>query len=113
MEFTVKTGSPDKPRTGCIVVGVFEGRKLTPAGQALDATSRGHLSEVLKSGDLEGKVGGTLLLHKVPRVGADRVLLVGLGRERDLAESQFRAALAAAVRALRGTGSAEVTFPLT
>jgi leucyl aminopeptidase len=113
MEFTVKTGSPDRPRTGCIVVGVFDGRKLTPAGKALDAASRGHLAEVLKSGDLEGKVGTTLLLHKVPRVGADRVLLVGLGRERDLAETQFRAALTAAMRALRGTGTAEVTFPLS
>jgi len=113
MEFTVRTGSFDKPRSGCIVVGVFEGRKLTPAAKAIDATSRGHIAEVLKTGDLEGKVGATLLLHKVPRVGADRVLLVGLGRERELAESQFRAALAAAVRALRGTGCAEVTFPLT
>src|SRR6478735_7736678 len=113
MDFIVRTGSFDKPRSGCIVAGVFEGRRLTPAAKAIDATSRGHIAEVLKSGDLEGKVGATLLLHKVPRVGADRVLLVGLGRERDLAESQFRAALAAAVRALRGTGSAEVTFPLT
>ena len=113
MEFTVKTGSPDKPRTGCIVVGVFEGRKLTPAAQALDATSRGHLTEVLKSGDLEGKVGGTLLLHKVPRVGADRVLLVGLGRERELTEAPFRSALGAAMRVLRGTGCAEAAFPLS
>jgi len=113
MEFTVKTGSPDRPRTGCIVVGVFDGRKLSPAGKALDAASRGHIAEVLKSGDLEGKVGTTLLLHKVPRVGADRVLLVGLGRERDLAETQFRAALATAIRVLRGTGTAEVTFPLS
>jgi len=113
MEFTVKTGSPDRPRTGCIVVGVFDGRKLTPAGKAIDATSRGHIAEVLKSGDLEGKVGTTLLLHKVPRVGADRVLLVGLGRERDLAETQFRAALTTAIRVLRGTGTAEVTFPLS
>jgi leucyl aminopeptidase len=113
MEFTVKTGSPDRPRTGCLVLGVFDGRKLSAAGKAIDATSRGHIAEVLKSGDLEGKVGTTLLLHKVPRVGADRVLLVGLGRERDLAETQFRAALTAAMRALRGTGTADVTFPLT
>jgi len=84
---------PGRPRAGCIVVGVFEGRKLTPAAQALDAQSRGHISEVLKGGDLEGKVGGTLLLHKVPRVGADRILLVGLGRERNFTEAPFRAAL--------------------
>jgi leucyl aminopeptidase len=113
MEFTVRTGSFDKPRSGCIVLGVFEGRRLTPAAKAIDAASRGHITEVLKGGDLEGKVGATLLLHKVPRVGADRVLLAGLGRERELGESQFRGALAAAVRVLRSTGSAEVTFPLT
>jgi leucyl aminopeptidase len=113
MEFTVKTGSPDKPRTGCIVLGVFEGRKLSPAGQAIDTASRGHIAEVLKSGDLEGKIGSTLLLHKVPRVGADRILLVGLGRERDLAETQFRAALTAATRVLRTLGTADVTFPLS
>jgi leucyl aminopeptidase len=113
MEFTVKSGSPGKPRTGCIVVGVFEGRKLTPAAQALDAQSRGHITEVLKGGDLEGKVGSTLLLHKVPRVGADRVLLVGLGRERELTEAPFRVALASAMRVLRGTGAAEAAFPLS
>jgi leucyl aminopeptidase len=113
MEFTVKTGSPDKPRSGCIVLGVFEGRKLSPAAQAIDAAARGHIAEVLKGGDLEGKIGGTLLLHKVPRVGADRILLVGLGRERDLAETQFRAALTAAVRVLRTLGIADVAIPLT
>ena len=113
MEFTVKTGTPGRPRAGCIVVGVFEGRKLTPAAQALDAQSRGHIAEVLKGGDLEGKVGGTLLLHKVPRVGADRILLVGLGRERELTEAPFRAALAAAMRVLRSTGATDAAFPLS
>src|SRR3954464_10898491 len=113
MEITVRTGSPGRPHAGCIVLGVFEGRKLTPAAQAIDAASRGHITEVLKSGDLEGKVGATLLLHKVPRAGADRVLLVGVGRERDLSETPFRAALGAAIRVLRGTGSVDVAIPLT
>jgi leucyl aminopeptidase len=113
MEIIVRTGSPGKPHAGCIVLGVFEGRKLTPAAQAIDAASRGHITEVLKSGDLEGKVGATLLLHKVPRAGADRVLLVGLGRERDLSETPFRAALGAAIRVLRGTGTVDVAIPLT
>ena len=33
MEFSIKSGSPEKQRTGCVVVGVYEGRKLTAAGQ--------------------------------------------------------------------------------
>ena len=36
MEFSIKSGSPEKQRTGCVVVGVFEGRKLTASAQAID-----------------------------------------------------------------------------
>lgn len=113
MEFSIKSGSPEKQRTGCVVVGVFEGRKLSAAAQDIDAASRNYLSDVLRRGDLEGKVGATLLLHNVPQIAADRVLLVGLGRERDFGEAAYRAALAGATKALRTTGALEATVCLT
>jgi len=113
MEFSIKSGSPEKQRTGCVVVGVFDGRKLSASAQAIDGASRHYLSEVLRRGDLDGKLGTTLLLHSVPQIPADRVLLVGLGRERDYNESAHRLALAAAVRALRTTGASEATICLT
>jgi leucyl aminopeptidase len=96
-----------------VVVGVFEGRKLSAAAQAIDGASKQYLTEVLRRGDLEGKLGGTLLLHGVAHVPADRVLLVGLGRERDFTENAYRAALAAAMRALRSTGASEAGIWLT
>ena len=40
---------------------------------------------------MEGKLGATLLLHNVRGTLADRVLLVGLGKERDFRDSEFRA----------------------
>jgi leucyl aminopeptidase len=113
MEFSIKSGSPEKQRSGCVVVGVFEGRKLSAAAQAIDAASKQYLGEVLRRGDLEGKLGGTLMLHNVRHIPADRVLLVGLGRERDFGESSYRAAFAAAMRALRSTGASEVNICLT
>jgi leucyl aminopeptidase len=113
MEFSIKSGSPEKQRTGCVVVGVFEGRKLSAAAQDIDAASRNYLSDVLRRGDLEGKVGATLLLHSVPQIAADRVLLVGLGRERDFNEASYRAAMTGAVKALRTTGASEATVCLT
>jgi leucyl aminopeptidase len=112
MEFSIKGGSPEKGRTGCVVVGVFDGRRLSAAAQAIDGASRRKVSDVLKRGDLEGKLGQTLLLHGLTGVAAERVLLVGLGKERDLAETPYRAALSAAVKALRATGAAEATFCL-
>ena len=29
MEFTIKSGSPEKQRSACVVVGVFDNRKLS------------------------------------------------------------------------------------
>ena len=113
MEFSIKSGSPEKQRAGCVVVGVFEGRKLSAACQAIDKAAKNGVSEVLRKGDLEGGSGQTLLLHNLPGVPADRVLLVGLGRERDFGEVAYRAAMAAAAKALRGTGASDATICLT
>jgi len=113
MEFSIKSARPDKQRSACVVVGVFEGRKLSAPAQALDNASRKYLSEVLRRGDHEGKAGTTLLLQKVRQVAADRVLLVGLGREREFGEAAYRGALAATARALKGTGAADATVSLT
>src|ERR1700741_4751039 len=98
MEFSTKSANPAKVKSGCVIVGVFEGRKLTPAGQAVDSASRRYLTEVLKRGDLDGKVGSTLLLQKVRGIAPERVLLVGLGPEREYGETAFRGAVAAATR---------------
>ena len=113
MEFSVKSGNPEKQRSGCVVVGVFEGRKLSASAKAIDTASGNYLGEVMRRGDLEGALGKTLLLHDVPKVPADRILLVGLGRERDFNEPAYRTALLAAAKALRATGTLDATVCLT
>ena len=113
MEFNIKSDVPERTRAGCIVVGVFEPRKLSTAGAALDRASRGHLSALLKRGDLEGKAGTTLMLHHVPRIAAERVLLIGLGRERDFGARRFREAISSAVRALSQTGVTDAALCLS
>src|SRR3569832_1514010 len=113
LEFSIKSGAPEKQRTACVVVGVFESRKLSGPGIDVDRASDGYLSDILRGGDMEGKAGSTLLLHRVPNILADRVLLVGLGKERDFHEKGYRDAIACAVRTLRDTGSMEATITLS
>jgi leucyl aminopeptidase len=36
VEFSIKSGSPEKQRCGCVVVGVFEQRQLSLAAELLD-----------------------------------------------------------------------------
>ena len=81
IEFSTKAGAPDKLVSPCLVVGVFEPRKLTAAAEALDRTARGALRDLLKQGDMEGKAGSTRMLYKVPHLASERVVLVGLGKE--------------------------------
>ena len=52
MEYILRTGDPDKLRTACLVVGVFDKRRLTEPASALDKSSEGFLSRTLKRGDL-------------------------------------------------------------
>ena len=112
MEFLVHGGSLEQQRTGCIVVGVYEGGKLSPSAMALDAASGGALHEALSRGDLDGEIGTTLLLATMANTVAERVLLVGLGPEQDFVESSYHTALAAATRVLRTTGAGDATVCL-
>jgi leucyl aminopeptidase len=113
MEFSIRSGGPEKQKSACLVAGVYEGRKLSVAAQAIDKASGGFLSEVLRRGDLEGGGGRTLVLHSVPDLAAERVLLVGLGRERDFGDAAYRGAMTAAAKALRATGATDAWITLT
>jgi len=113
MEFTIKSGSPEKQRSACVVVGVFDNRKLSLSAELIDRASNGYISEIIRRGDMEGKLGATLLLHNVRGTLADRVLLIGLGKERDFRDKEFRAAVRAAVSLLNETGSYEAVVYLT
>jgi leucyl aminopeptidase len=86
---------------------------LSAAAETLDRASNGTVREVLSRGDMEGKLGSTLLLYRVPGVAAERVLLVGLGDEAALHEREFREAARAAVRAAQETGAGSATLCFT
>ena len=107
MEYFVKSGAPSKQRSGCVVVGVYERRKLSEAAQALDGATGGAITQAMRRGDMDGRRDDTLLLHGLDGVLADRVLLVGLGRERDFDDKAFVRANGAAIKALRKTGATD------
>ncbi|WP_291995101.1 leucyl aminopeptidase [Candidatus Accumulibacter sp. ACC003] len=113
MEFSIKSGSPEKQRSACVVVGVFEPRKLTLAAELIDNAARSHLSDIIRRGDMEGKAGSTLLVHNVPGTLCDRVLLIGLGREKEFGDRAYCDAIRSAVRTLNETGSFDGTVFLT
>lgn len=104
MKYQIKAGAADKQRTACLVLGVFERRKLSEPAQAVDQATDGLLTEMLGSGDMDGRVGQTLLLHKPQGVACERILLVGLGKSTDFTATRYTQALTSAAQALSKLG---------
>ena len=113
MEFSIVQSAPGSSRSGCVIVGVYESRKLSMPAAALDSASRGFITTVLKSGDMDGRKGTTLTLHGVPHIACERVLLVGLGAEKSFDEKAYREALATTMRALKATGAVKAECHLS
>ncbi len=112
MEFTIKTGSPEKLKTGTLVVGAFADAKLTDAAAALDKAVQGRLASVIQRGDLDEKAGSLVTLHDLPGTTCDRVLVVSLGKQADFAERAWRDAVAAVAKALSAGPAAEAAVCL-
>ena len=112
MTLAVKTASPEKIRSGVVVVGAFADGTLCLPARAIDRASRRRLSAVIKRGDLDARPGASLLLHDVPGVAAQRVLLVSLGPAGAFGDRAYRDALAGAVKALAGLGTNDAAVTL-
>ncbi|WP_309598845.1 M17 family peptidase N-terminal domain-containing protein, partial [Klebsiella pneumoniae] len=81
--------------------------------EQLDKISDGYISALLRRGELEGKPGQTLLLHHVPNVLSERILLIGCGKERELDERQYKQVIQKTINTLNDTGSMEAVCFLT
>jgi len=113
MDFNIKIGQPEKQRADCVVLPVFESGKLPEKVVKLDKTSHDYLNSVIKLGDIEGKLGQTLLIHHAPGIASERVLLVGCGKESEFNDKTFREVIQRMIAALGSTGVREVTCYLT
>lgn len=113
MEFSIKQGSPDKQRSDCVVVGVYEGGKLSAAAQLLDKAAAHQLSDLIARGDMNGKVGSTLILHHISGIVAQRVMMVGLGKANEFATKQLLDVVRASLGAVQKTACKDVALYLT
>jgi leucyl aminopeptidase len=116
VEFSIRALTPAQlsggAKTGCLVVAVFSGNILARSGLAADKASSGALRGALAHGDLAGKAGSTLLLHKVPGLAAERVLLVSLGERKEFGVPHLREAVRGAAAALKGLGARDAVLPV-
>ncbi|MEE3632935.1 leucyl aminopeptidase [Pseudomonas sp. AL 58] len=112
MELVVKSVAAASLKTATLVLAVGEGRKLGTTAKGIDDATDGALSALLKRGDLAGKVGQTLLLQSLPGLKAERLLLVGTGKDAELGDRSWRKVVSSVLNVLKGLGGSDAVLAL-
>lgn len=111
MKFSIQHGEYKK--NTCLILGVFENDELSESTKRIDKLSKGYLSHLLKKGDLKGQLGQALLVYNVPNIEAERILLIGCGKNHTLTARDFRKLINASINALLPGNIAHATSFLT
>ncbi|MWJ27302.1 leucyl aminopeptidase [Halomonas sp. ZH2S] len=113
MEFSVQTANPAKAETACLVVPVFKDSELLPAVAKLDDASERLIGQLLERGDFDAALGNVQMIPFAPGLGAERLMLVGLGKRDKCQEAAFIKALDSAFSALVKLPLDDITIAFT
>ena len=80
---------PGSAATGALVVGVLDGNTLTPSAKALNKKINRGLSRAIKASRFQGKTGQSLAVVTPAGTRLDRLLIVGLGKAKDVNEQSL------------------------
>jgi leucyl aminopeptidase len=105
MKFTIKSEKAANIRSGCVILGVFEHRKLSAAAVQFDKTTQGLLKKLMHDGEMDGKCGQTLIVHYPAGAKCERVLLVGCGKASEFNGRNYSKVIASASRAANRSGA--------
>ncbi|MDA1099335.1 MAG: leucyl aminopeptidase [Proteobacteria bacterium] len=72
------------PQSGALVASALQGGKLLATAKQLDKASKGAISKAIKASRFDGRKGQWLDILAPAGIGADRVLLGGLGEVKDI-----------------------------
>jgi len=101
----ISFADPKLPKSGTLVVGVLEGKKLAASAAALDKESNGALASAMAASRFTGKKEETLVLPAPRGLFFDRVILLGLGKPGGLTAVQMQRLGGALVPALNAVGA--------
>jgi leucyl aminopeptidase len=109
MEIKAVVGDMTTIKADAIIVNCFQNTKqLSGDMAAVDKALDGAISQLIKQGDIKGKLNEITLLHSLGRLPAIRVVVTGLGKRQELTVNKVRSAVAETCRYLRKKGVASI-----
>ncbi len=101
MDINVTHGTTLKQATPCLVMGVAANQLDAPLLQKIDQALDGALARAIAAQEFSGNAQQALLLHGNRQLVAERILLIGLGKEQDISLETLRKAGATATNQLQ------------
>ena len=113
MQLTLSTENPDLPKHKCLVLGVFEDEK-PPRGICgfIDWRLGGMISREIKQGRIGGEFEEKIIIPYPPRVGAEILLLFGLGKVSDISYDKIYNAAYLVTKTVEGMALNSFAFDL-
>ncbi len=109
MEVKVVSGDITRIKVDAAIVNLFEGvEKPGGATGAVDQALGGIIGQLINEGEIKGKLNEVTLIHTMGKMEAERVVVVGLGKQEKFTYDTVRAVTAAACRFLRKIGAKRV-----
>jgi leucyl aminopeptidase len=100
MKFTVSTDDPTQVAVDLLAVPTFEEAVADqPSTAGLDKRLEGLLTKLAAEERFKGKKDQTLMVHTHGKVGAGRILLIGVGARKDFSATMIRDLAARATKA--------------
>ena len=97
MQISIKKTALKTQRADCVIVPIHTNSEFDASAALLDKWSTWAISAVIKSGDISGKTGETLMLHRPAGLNFARLLLVGYGDRKTSNRASFTKATEAAM----------------
>ena len=101
MDYSIETLPLDKLQTDCIIIGIYENKKVSPSAGAVNSLTQGVITHLIERGDITGKNSETLLINYIPNSSINRILLVGLGEKNKITPKLYRKALASTISTIK------------
>jgi len=109
MEVKILKGNIVESQVDTIICNLFEGVEI-PGGAtgAIDQALGGSIRDLVKLGDLTGKIGEAAVVYTRGAITAKRVIVAGLGRADEINQENIRKASAVAIKKARELNAVNV-----
>ena len=112
MKVLAQSEAPQQIACSALVVLAFDGLQFSGSASSLNAAAGGTLQRLFERGEVSGKLGKTSILHDLPGVKADSVLVVGAGAEASFDEGAAFRVGGAALKRLADRARSRVAIDL-